>query len=49
MEIWESCPTFCYSGQGKNPIQTAPEFNFLSILQSVKSTVFSNSVVIHKS
>jgi hypothetical protein len=40
MEIWESCQTFWYSTQGKNPTRTAPDLIFLSSLQSVQNCSF---------
>jgi hypothetical protein len=40
---------FLYPAQAQNPIRTAPEFNLLLTLQSIKNTVFSNSVVVRKS
>jgi hypothetical protein len=40
MEIWESCPPVWYLALGKNLIQTALDFIFLSTLQSVQKYSF---------
>jgi hypothetical protein len=48
MESWESCPTFWYSTQGINPTQTAPDFIFLSSLQSVQECSFQQTVIQQK-
>jgi hypothetical protein len=43
MKSWESCPTFWYSIQENNPTQTAPEFIFLSALQSIQNCSFQQT------
>jgi hypothetical protein len=48
MERWESFPTFLYSTQGKNPTRTAPDFDFLSSLQSVQNYSFQQPVIRQK-
>jgi hypothetical protein len=48
IEILESCPSFLYSTQGKNPTITAPDFIFFRCCILSRNAVFSNAGTVQK-